>query len=316
MRSELPDCVIHDNVYVFAQHRGGSTWIAEILNQIPESAVITEPLWRGKFLTNGELPLQSVGKCDEIRELDFYYQQPIPEGAEWPEAEEFFRRLFKLEVCKLGLYLDHKFSHLKSYKSFIFKFCFGNQLMPWLVQKFNIKAILLVRHPCAVVQSQMQMPYWDLVRRHPEFKVTDFRYNEVYLKYEHVLRQIKTPEENLAAHWCFNMLATLKDPNNNKKWLTVAYENLYENYDQEIDRIFQWIDRPIAQRVGSLNFKPSRYTESYSLEYIKSGNQLNIWKERLDKDQIKRILQIVEAFEIDGYSDNVLPDLKAIYGSS
>lgn len=314
-RKQLPESAIHDNFYIFAQHRGGSTWLAEILGQIPKTTTLTEPLWRGRPHTNGKVPDTSIGRCDEIRELELYFQQPIPSDAIWPEAELFFKYLFKGEICKLGLYDDNNIRQLSPTDSFIFKFCFGNQLMVWLTKKLHIRPILLVRHPCAVVQSQMHMLHWEYILKQPEFKIADFKYNEAYKSYSHILDIVKTPEENLAAQWCLNMVSTLSHPSNNSKWLTIAYENLYLEFNVEIGRIFKWINRPIPTGIKELHLKPSQYTKEYSLDHIKSGNQLHLWKERLSTSQIDRILNIVDLFGIKAYTEDIHPNLEIVYGA-
>ncbi|MDA0195425.1 MAG: sulfotransferase domain-containing protein [Bacteroidetes bacterium] len=314
-RSQLPESEILKNIFVFAQHRGGSTWLTEILSTIPKSRPIIEPLWRGRMSTNGQMPHPNIGRCDQIKNhrLNFYFQQPIPENSEWPEAEQFFKELFKLEISKLGLYADLDIRKISRTETFIFKFCFGNQLMPWLVEKLKIRPLLLVRHPCAVVHSQLHVPYWSQIRDLPKFRIANFRFNELYRHYADILNDIRTTEENLAAHWCLNMVGSIKNENNNRKWLTVSYENLYENFEFEVNRIFKWLDRPIPEGIKKFNYKPSQWTEDYSNSYIESGNQLNLWKEKLSCDQISRILGIVEKFDIPGYTNSIRPNIDILY---
>ena len=185
--------------------------------------------------------------------------------------------------------------------------------MPWLVKNLPIKPILLVRHPCAVVQSQMHMPLWDQAHRHPKFKIPVFRFDDSYKKHTDILNDIETVEENLAAHWCLNMVDTINHPANNRLWLTVAYESLYANFNNEIKRLFNWIEQPIPDQIDLLNRKPSEHTNPYSIEYITKGNQLHLWKDTLSEDQIQRIMKIVRRFEIRGYTDDIMPNLAIVY---
>lgn len=34
-------------------------------------------------------------------------------------------------------------------------------LLPWIVKNFNVNPILLIRHPCAVVNSQIRHENWN-----------------------------------------------------------------------------------------------------------------------------------------------------------
>lgn len=54
-----------NTILIFSNPRGGSTWLAEILNSIPSLAI--EPL--------------KLGKLKEFNKLNFCRYQPIPENA-------------------------------------------------------------------------------------------------------------------------------------------------------------------------------------------------------------------------------------------
>ncbi len=240
-RINVPDKTIKDNIYLFTLPRSGSTWLAELLLNIQDSFLIDEPLWSGNIGSSRA----TYARCDEVKKLGFYFIQPIPQKADWPEAEEFFSKLLKVQVGKYGLFMEGDLHQLLNTETFIFKFCYGNLLLPWLIDKFQIKPIFLIRHPCAVVHSQMNMPHFNYILKQPEFIVPDFRFSDCYKKYDHILKTIKYPEENLAAHWAISNHYLVTHPYNNDKWLTVAYENVYANFDEEIERIFNWIHKPV-----------------------------------------------------------------------
>jgi len=65
---------------LFADPRGGSTWLGQLLQDRPTSALIDEPLWRGFYKSDGSMPSKSSGKLDELKELEFYYYQHIDEN--------------------------------------------------------------------------------------------------------------------------------------------------------------------------------------------------------------------------------------------
>lgn len=287
-------------IAIFSNPRGGSTWLAEILLEIPKSSLVFEPLMRNKV--------------KEFRDLDFYWHQPIPENDSWPEAKEAFRKLFNLEIKDRQIYVKTNIYKFPFSKYYIFKFCFGNLLLPWIVNNFNLYPILLLRHPCAVVASQMKHGAWEgLEKGSWEYKIPDFKYNDLYLHYIDVLRNVKTYEENLAATWALTTIYPIENPSNDLKWITLSYESLVTNYEQEIDRIFSRLDINTPKKIMEVANKPSFTTKFNSADNINMGGQLSHWTKSLSKSQIANILHIVKEFGIDFYDDSLEPDYSKIY---
>jgi len=52
------------------------------------------------------------------------------------------------------------------------------------------------------------------------------------------LKNINSTVEHLAAMWCLDNIVPLNHPGNNKLWITVFYENLLTNPQEEIPHIF------------------------------------------------------------------------------
>ena len=310
-RRSMPPGAIHDNIFLFSQPRSGSTWLAETLCSIPESAMIDEPLWRGSAFGYGRLPDPETARCKETKDLNFYFYQPIPQGEEWPEAEEFFRKLLNVELPYIGLFMETDISKLLKRTSFVFKFCWGNLLLPWLIDQFSIRPIVLIRHPCAVVASQLHFWNYNL---DPRFNVPEFHFNDYFKQYESILRQVDTPEKHLAAMWALNIKLIENHPYRSSKWLTITYENLYEQYDNEISQIFSWIKRPIPDNIQERKRVPSKSTKAHSLKYINSETQIDSWRDVLSLKQTSDILEIVSAFEIKTYSMEPMPHLENLYG--
>lgn len=290
------------SILIFSNPRGGSTWLAELFKTLPKSSFIWEPLLKGRL--------------QEFIDLNFFWHQPIPENADWPQAKEAFRKLLNLEIKSRQIYNRENQLRLPYSKHFIFKFCFGNMLLPWVVNNFDVNPILLLRHPCAVVSSQMKHGYWDGVRKGPlVYEIPDFPYNESYLLYKDVVKHIQTFEEHLAATWAYTMVSTVLNPSNDKKWITLSYESLYNNFDTEIERVFRRLNIDIPEKIYDRKSKASIVTMDYSVDQINSGNQLYSWKNDLSGTQIMNILKIVNEFGITFYDESVEPDYNQIYYS-
>jgi hypothetical protein len=286
-------------ICIFTSPRGGSTWLGEILLEINNSVLCNEPLFR----------------LEEFSDLNFVWHQPIPPGSHWPDAEEVFRKLLNRELLTYSTYFTNNLMKLPGATHHIFKFCHGNMLLEWLTDHFRINPILLVRHPCAVVSSQLSHHGWEYLKREKNhtYSIPDFRYNEAYYLYEDILKTVKTSEENLAATWCLTMVNSLKSWSNDVKWITVAYENLYVNYEYEIDRIFRRLGLEIPSSIYKMNRKVSVSTLEGSSEYLLSGKQLSSWKDKLTIKQQNNIIGIAKEFGLDHYTLDEIPDLDKMY---
>jgi len=302
-----------NSLAIIAHPRGGSTWMAELMMNIPDSVLIDEPLWRGKLRSSNSTPKPSEGKIDAIDKLGFYYNQPVPELASWPEAKVEFEKILTGKVLSLNIYRDNNFKTLNKSKFFVTKFCYAHLLLRWLLKNFQLNAILLTRHPCAVVSSQLSHPAWKNLRINKPLKFPDFLHNELYKELEIRIPKLATREEFLAAIWALGIKQTIYSNDNDLSWITVAYENLVINFKFEINRIFKRLNIKVPDSIWQHQYKPSGSSTGKSITNIKEGNLINSWKRELSEIEIKRIMKIVEKFEIDVYSTSEEPNYKILY---
>ena len=293
-------------ITIFSEPRGGSTWMADIIGKLPKSILIWEPMYL-------------IPSYKEIKDVHFCFHQYIPENTEWPEAQEYFRQLYNIEIGSfksLRLYYNNPtLRNLKNAQYFIFKCCNSNMLIPWLTKRFDINPIYILRHPCAVVASQLKYKHWDYILKNVKayFPDPDCRFKEIYFIYQDIIDKIKRPEERLAAEWALHNSVPSKHPENDIRWVTVAYENIYNNPEYEINRIFSRLNIKVPEILFNDIRKPSITSIEQSHENIKLGNQLGSWKKQLTKDQIKNILSITKEFGMDMYDETEVPDYTKIY---
>lgn len=301
-----------NTIAIYAQPRSGSTWLAEILKNIPNGLILNEPLWRGFLRTDGKLPGKFDGRLNETRTLNFYYYQPIPEEENWQEAEVFFDKLFRGGIPKLGLYSLNTTSQLQKKDLFIFKFCYGNLMFHWHLSHFNIKPIVLIRHPCAVIASQLKNIGYKYVINKPFFQLPNFRYNEYFAPYLDILKNIHTPEGILAAFWAINTMAITGQHQHKKEWYSLPYEKLYLNTHEETGKLFDWLEKSMPPLIEHSLFKPSVTASVASQEILKKRDpihHLGKWKKELNQKQIATIMHIVHDIGVDFYSAGELePD--------
>lgn len=299
---------------LFCHPRGGSTWLTELFLHLKNSVLIDEPLWRGKFTLPFIRPDYYIRKVPQISDLDFYFHQYIPEHVDWPEASNAFENILSGKTISIGLYDEQDLRKLKKGEIYITKFCYANLLLPWLVRQFSFNAILLTRHPCAVVASQLKFPAWRDMIIPKELKIADFPYSEFYHSAMEKVGGIDSVEKYLALIWALGFKNTAMHPMNNKKWLTMSYEGLLGNYSSEMNRLNQRFSYGL--HILDINHKkPSKSTQPESLMYLRNDEQLTSWQKRLNSKQIATILKVLERLEIDIYTANPEPDFDRLYSN-
>src|SRR5678810_58567 len=87
--------------------RGGSTWFAQLINAIPHSAVVNEPL--------------NLGQSPMAVKLKMSWRQYIPPVAQWPEAKLMFDKIFSGKYLNNGTTnystLAVSYTHLRAHET-------------------------------------------------------------------------------------------------------------------------------------------------------------------------------------------------------
>jgi hypothetical protein len=276
-----------NQIVLFSDPRGGSTWLSEIINTIPKTALIWEPL--------------HLSYVKQLKDLKFGWRQYIPDDIDWPEAKSFFSQALSGKIINTWTLSYTSLIDYLSAKTFIIKICRGNMLLPWLTKQFNFMyaPIYMVRHPFAVVNSQLQHSGWEQTLN--KYKVPDIPFNDIFIQYKNYLESLNSKEEIFTAIWCISNKVPLNHINNNKKWITVHYENLLLYPEQEINRIFDLWRLPIP--VGIVrSFRKKSKTAIGDLNEKNPAIQLKRWKRELTEKQIHKMKSVLEYFNFTEYS--------------
>lgn len=184
----------------------------------------------------------------------------------------------------------------------VVKLCWAHAMLPWLVRVFDFKyqPVLLVRHPFAVVASQMRSFWRDETT---SFKIPDCRFGEHFLKHREFLSTLKTKEEILVARWCLANQVPLSHPKNDHAWITVYYENLLMNPEHEIKRIFDRWQLPIPAGIMNKVRVPSAKTLENTITEEGPERQLIKWQSTYTDDQLERMMAVLSYFGSPGGYD-------------
>ena len=299
---------LRDSILIAGSPRSGTTWLMEIFENIPGYSYLFEPLQAHWFPSSIK-----VG----------FGQRPYRRPDEyWPECEEYLRKIFTGQIVSrkppYGYNLNMTLNRLFS-KKLIVKSIRLNRLLPWIANKFQLRNItFIIRHPCAVIASQIitgfggYQNYYPFTNRFPTKEGLITEASNIDILDPNIiekLKRIKTTEELLAVAWCLDNYVPLyySDP---QKWNMIIYEKLVTDGETELRKLFTEIgESDSAEMAINQLKKPSMLTLEKDPETVLSTNiQLSKWKKKLSKDQIKRILSIVEDFGLDFYTEENEPD--------
>jgi hypothetical protein len=276
-------------VYILTSSpRSGSTLLGQILGSIPDSCILFEPL--------------NLKKVPEAEAAGFSWRTFVSPEEQWPEGEAFLKRVFEGKI--VNGWTVREMSVREAYKSnkMIIKFVRANGLLPWICKRFDVPApILLIRHPCAVVASQLNAGWKSYTRPKPP------RYLDKYPMFQAVLSKVEGDEERLAAVWALDQLTPLLQQTPHP-WTIVTYEEIILRPEATLLMIFDKWDLQI-----DMDDALSRLKKPSSLVSPSGISGINGWRNNLTDKQISRVLSTVNSFGLTFYTKNDEADYSVLH---
>lgn len=289
---------LEDSIIVCGEPRSGTTWLLELLLNIPNTFTHWEPLH--------------------------------PETGVVPKTWNWGRRVFILKedntkayfclirnILTLNLYTKKTIWYWKQSISSLFlskivitKFVRANLLLPYITNnfKFKNKPILIIRHPIDSCLSIMKAPQFKTCIG----EVPDWLNNERYLKEADYLQSLNTLLEYNVAMWCINNCPLLEDKSTLSKLNIVFYSDLVLNPEKEIRIILDSLSivkkTDIENILNDMNFRKASITDFQQDFMLNPEEQLNKNIAGLTAREKKGIQQVFDHFDFklyDAYS--VLP---------
>lgn len=130
------------------------------------------------------------------------------------------------------------------------------------------------------------------------------------------IEKINSDVEILALSWCIDNYIPLSSKYN-ELWYLVSYESLVVNGVKEVKKIFKALD--LNEYESAIKrLKVSSFTsEVWSVDHSKVSinERLSNWKGKLTFDQTRKILNVVNAFGLDFYNNDLEPDYSLLYNN-
>jgi hypothetical protein len=280
------------NIYIAGTGRSGTTWLSELVNHRNTYRQIFEPFH----------PNSPVGP---VFPRHLYLRADDPDGLRLRAAQRVLHGQIR------GLHVDRFNKRLISSRRVI-KDISSNLFLKWLHVHFpGMPFILIIRHPCAVLQSQLNVGWEDwrdkfegmleqqpLVQDHLEPFIPE-------------LKRLQHGFEQNVAIWCIQNYVPLVQFGRDEIHV-VFYENLCMQPEQELRKLMAFLglrfDPHILRSVRQASFM------ALAGSAVQRGTALvDGWKDHLPGAHVRRAMEIVAMFGLDKiYSEDPMPSPDAI----
>jgi len=215
-----------DTILVVGTPRSGTTWLLELLDTLPRYTYQNEPLNGTMFPEAKKAGFKSRGT----------YKPP---EQDWIEGEKYLQKVFTGKAT--GLIFHYRWNP-KSIISFlsadklIIKFVRLNRLLPWVIKRFQVRHIyFIIRHPCAVIASQLKTGFHGYERPTPPLRDITLTAERIIREASEIqgiesqllkkIQKIEKMDEILAVALGLDHLF-LNDFKKPANWTTIVYEKL------------------------------------------------------------------------------------------
>lgn len=278
-RSTYKDLASDESTTILASSgRSGSTWVGNILQSLPGTRQIFEPFH----------PKHGIGELARNR---YRYIEP---GSTQNDLQREFRML--IEGRTRSRWID-QFNGVLTlrYTRRLLKEVRINLLLPWLAHEFpNYRYVLLLRHPAAVVQSQIRGGWALDANRLLSQEIP------ISQSVREALKDSRYTEPGFASNLVFWALenAVALQLAHQQNTLLLFYEDLCVSPDQELERLSVHLGTPVAntakRALDRVSWSSRSAVASYSVEQKISG-----WKETISAHNVQVMREILEICGLD-----------------
>ena len=274
--------------------RSGTTWVSEIINHRNEYRYIFEPF------NDKKVPLVKPFGARK-------YMRPAEENHELLEAAQL------ILSGRIRNRWTERFNRRFIANQRLVKCIRANLLLKWLHVRFpGMPMVLLLRHPCAVAHSYAKQGWPGSVG---PLLAQSALVEDFLLPYRPEMERAQTSFERAVFIWCIETLVPLIQFQPGELHV-MLYEHLLQEPEVEIGRLFSFLGKEYDASVIAKIVKPSLTSRKDSA--ISTGaNPLDSWRRKIDEEEMRRALEIVRMFGLDGiYSEASLPNASGVARSA
>ncbi len=290
------DSSYKNTILLAGSARSGTTWLSNLINYQNEYRYIFEPFWSEKVDVFADL--EKIGNAKYLRY-----------NAEDKKLLEAIK--FVLTGSIRNRWSD-KFNQKFITNKRLIKGVRINLLLGWLHYQFpKLPIILLIRHPCAVVNSRIKLNWETNIDKYLIQKQLVEDFLEPFIKKIEKIRDQGDHFEKAILAWCIENYVPLKQLGQAQIYI-VFYEQLCTNPELYIKKIFSFLNKEYHENILDRVKAPSQVTLNSSA--IITGEKLtDAWKKNVTEKQLDKAMEILSIFSLDRiYSHKLIPQNKKL----
>lgn len=282
-----PSSELENSILVAGTARSGTTWLGDLIAAQLPCRILFEPF-------NPNLVPEYHG---------FHYFQYMRPGTQDERFRAFAETVFTGNIR--NHWIDRQNERIISQFRLI-KEIRANLALKWLHDHFSqVPIVFLMRHPCAVVLSRMELNWATDTDIEPFLSqadlVADFLGDHLDF-----IRNAKTREEKHAIIWSISTMIPLRQFKAGQLKI-VHYEKLCTQPELELPSIFAFIGQEYHRSTFDAISRASQTTRETS-PVVSGKDKISNWRNKLNPSQIDNILRVVARFGLDNlYSDSLMP---------
>jgi hypothetical protein len=267
--------------------RGGTTWVADIINYDNSYRFMFEPFYGARVKQS-----RAFGECQYLRPDNVDPMYVVP-------AQDIFSGRLRggwVDAYNRVLRVDRR----------LVKDIRVNLLLGWIRAHFPaIPIILLMRHPCAVAYSRSK-EQWTSDLESNFLGQADLM--EDFLKpFRSAFLKARGDFERHIFSWCVENYVPLTQFSPGDIMVT-TYEDLVISPKVEVKRLFDFLGKPYCDDALAYVGKPSSQSRwnrfSQNASAIVSGESIvEAWRRYVSPNDVRRAVEILELFGLDGIYD-------------
>ena len=279
-----------DSTFLAGSGRGGTTWIAELINHDNSYRFMFEPFF--------------ARHVPEVRA--FANRQYLRPDDDDPVFLDPARRVVEGRIR--NQWIDF-YNHRTIAKRRLIKDIRANLFLKWLHLHFpGMPIVLLVRHPLAVASSRFYHGWSNDLANF----LRDEKLMADHLEpHRRLLETVTDPFEKHVVQWCVENLVPLRQFAAGE--LHVAfYENFSVDPRGELERLFDFLGKPFPETVLERVERPSHMTWALPGSRTPRTSDPEAWRPYVSAERVDRSLEVLGQFGLDAlYGDASLPNREA-----
>lgn len=264
--------------------RSGSTWLAEIVCADERRPLIWEPLHPGSHPNAAKIG-------------GFGWQHYLRPGDDAPRERAFVADILAGRNLSADILSRDqlRMRQLAKFDGYVVKFTCANLLLHWLLATFPQRAVLMVRHPCAVIASQRRHGGWDHVG--VDNMTVPVRLLDAFPHMRDVVAGLRTQVQVLAFEWALQVFVPLSAPRPYPFYL-LTYEELVTDGERSVEQVYAHLQLPAVAQGKSVWH---RLSGTAGRDNTDREGFLTGWQQYLSSAEIDQILTVTRSMGIDFY---------------